>query len=74
VALRAGSTCWLPNPGAEVILWGMISKRERATITALARRYGVSRVWVFGSKADQGERGRDVDLAVAQLARRSANP
>jgi len=46
----------------------MISKRERATITALARRYGVSRVWVFGSNADQGKRGRDVDLGVEGLA------
>lgn len=46
----------------------MISKRGRATIAELARRYGVSRVWVFGSNADQGKRGRDVDLAVEGLA------
>jgi predicted nucleotidyltransferase len=46
----------------------VISKRGRATIAELARRYGVSRVWVFGSNADQGKRGRDVDLAVEGLA------
>ena len=46
----------------------MVSDRDRAAITALARRYGVGRVWLFGSNADQRKRGRDLDLAVEGVA------
>ncbi|MBI4327286.1 MAG: hypothetical protein HY674_18780 [Chloroflexi bacterium] len=46
----------------------MVSSREKATIAKLARRYGVAKVWVFGSSADRGKRGRDLDLAIEGLA------
>jgi len=46
----------------------MVSKREKAMIAALARRYQVATVWVFGSNAVRGKRGRDIDLAVEGLA------
>ena len=42
----------------------MVSYRDRATITTLARRYGAAAVWLFGSSADRRQRGRDLDLAV----------
>jgi len=43
---------------------GMISARDKATISALARRYGAATVWVFGSSAGRRRAGRDLDLAV----------
>jgi predicted nucleotidyltransferase len=46
----------------------MVSNREKATIAKLARRYGVATVWIFGSNAPRGKRGRDLDLAVEGLA------
>jgi predicted nucleotidyltransferase len=46
----------------------MVSARDKATITALARRYGASVVWLFGSNADPRKRGRDLDLAVEGVA------
>ncbi len=46
----------------------MVSDRDKATITALARRYGVATVWLFGSNADRRKRGRDLDLAVEGVA------
>jgi len=42
----------------------MVSARDKATITALARRYGAATVWLFGSSAEGRRRGRDLDLAV----------
>ena len=42
----------------------MISSRDSARIGALARRYGVARVWLFGSSARPGKAARDIDLAV----------
>ena len=42
----------------------MVSNRDKATIAALARRYGAATVWLFGSSADRRRRGRDLDLAV----------
>jgi predicted nucleotidyltransferase len=46
----------------------MVSDRDRATIALLARRYGATTVWLFGSNADQHKRGRDLDLAVEGVA------
>jgi predicted nucleotidyltransferase len=46
----------------------MVSNRDKATITALARQYGAATVWLFGSSADRCRRGRDLDLAVEGVA------
>lgn len=46
----------------------MISARDKATVAALARRHGASRVWLFGSSASGRKRGRDLDLAVEGVA------
>jgi predicted nucleotidyltransferase len=46
----------------------MISDRDKATIAALARRYGAATVWLFGSNSDRRKRGRDLDLAVEGVA------
>ncbi len=46
----------------------MVSDRDKATITALARRYGAATVWLFGSSAHRRKRGRDLDLAVEGVA------
>ena len=46
----------------------MVSARDKAIISALARRYGAAKVWLFGSNADRRKRGRDLDLAVEGLA------
>jgi predicted nucleotidyltransferase len=46
----------------------MISARDKATVTALARRYGAARVWLFGSSARGSKSSRDLDLAVEGVA------
>jgi len=46
----------------------MLSDRDKAIISTLARRYGAAKVWLFGSNADPRKRGRDLDLAVEGLA------
>jgi len=46
----------------------MISDRDKATVTALARRHGAARVWLFGSSAKGRKHGRDLDLAVDGVA------
>lgn len=46
----------------------MLSGRDRATITVLARRYGAAGVWLFGSSAAGRKRGRDLDLGVEGVA------
>lgn len=46
----------------------MISDRDKATVTALARRYGAARVWLFGSSAKGRKPGRDLGLAVEGVA------
>lgn len=46
----------------------MISDCDKATVTALARRYGAVRVWLFGSSASGRKPGRDLDLAVEGIA------
>ena len=46
----------------------MVSARDKAIITDLARRYGAVKVWLFGSSAERRTRGRDLDLAVEGLA------
>ena len=42
----------------------MISKSDRVRIRSLAERFGVARVLLFGSSAEPGGEGRDIDLAV----------
>jgi predicted nucleotidyltransferase len=46
----------------------MVSNRDRATIAALAHRYGAAAVWLIGSSADRRRHGRDLDLAVEGVA------
>jgi predicted nucleotidyltransferase len=46
----------------------MVTERDKAVITALARRYGAARVWLFGSSAHGRKRGTDIDLAVEGVA------
>ena len=46
----------------------MLSNRDKATIAALADRYGAAAVWLFGSSAAPHRRGRDLDLAVEGVA------
>jgi predicted nucleotidyltransferase len=46
----------------------MVSDHDRATIATLARRYGAATVWLFGSSAERGQQGRDLDLAVEGVA------
>ncbi|MBI4326940.1 MAG: hypothetical protein HY674_17000 [Chloroflexi bacterium] len=50
------------------ILPRVISARDQATVSALARRYGAASVWLFGSSADRRKSGRDLDLAVEGMA------
>ena len=42
----------------------MISKRDKATIVDIARRYDVRQVLLFGSSADPKRQADDIDLAV----------
>jgi predicted nucleotidyltransferase len=51
-----------------VLFARMISARDKATISVLARRHGAARVWLFGSSADQRKSCRDLDLAVEGIA------
>ena len=46
----------------------VVSDRDKATIAALAHRYGAAAVWLFGSSADGRRRGRDLDLTVEGVA------
>ena len=46
----------------------MVSDHDKATIAALACRYGAATVWLFGSSTDRRKRGRDLDLAVEGVA------
>jgi predicted nucleotidyltransferase len=46
----------------------MLSARDKTIIATLARRYGAAAVWLFGSSAEEGRRGRDLDLAVEGVA------
>jgi predicted nucleotidyltransferase len=42
----------------------MLSKDDRDSIVAIAKKYGVSRVLLFGSSALPDREGHDIDLAV----------
>jgi predicted nucleotidyltransferase len=42
----------------------MISKSDRDTIISLSKKYGVSKVLIFGSNASAEKEGRDIDLAI----------
>ena len=42
----------------------MISEDDRSKIVEIAKRFGVTKVLLFGSCADPHEEGRDIDLAV----------
>ena len=54
--------------GSDEYSYAMVSARDKATITILARRYGAATVWLFGSSTDRRKRGRDLDLAVEGVA------
>jgi predicted nucleotidyltransferase len=45
----------------------MISEKDKKAIVALAIRYEVTRILLFGSNADSLHEGRDIDLAVEGL-------
>jgi predicted nucleotidyltransferase len=45
----------------------MISEEDKSAIAALAERYGVKRVLLFGSSAHPLRTGRDIDVAVEGL-------
>ena len=45
----------------------MITTQEKATITKLARRYKVRKIFLFGSSLFS-KKGRDIDLAVEGVA------
>jgi len=42
----------------------MISEADRAQIRSIAAQFGVARVLLFGSSAEPGYEGGDIDLAV----------
>ena len=42
----------------------MIAEKDKTTISRLARRYGVQKVFLFGSGADPKKEARDIDLGV----------
>ncbi len=42
----------------------MISQGDKSRIIEIARRFGLTRVLLFGSSADPEKEGRDIDLAV----------
>ncbi len=46
----------------------MISEKNKSVIQALANRYKVKRVLLFGSNASVSVEGRDIDLAVEGIA------
>ena len=48
----------------------MITTQEKATITKLARRYKVRRIFLFGSSL-VSKKGRDIDLGVEGLPARN---
>src|ERR1039458_9735520 len=54
--------------GSDEYSYVMVSARDKATITILARRYGAATVWLFGSSTNRHKRGRDLDLAVEGVA------
>ena len=45
----------------------MLSKEDRDSILALARKYGARKVLLFGSSLAEGRDSHDIDLAVAGM-------
>ena len=46
----------------------MISTRTTRKIVECARAFGAKAVWVFGSSLTEGDRARDIDIAVEGVA------
>jgi predicted nucleotidyltransferase len=46
----------------------MIDPKDRETLLAIARKYRVSRVLLFGSSLSESAESRDIDLAVEGIA------
>jgi predicted nucleotidyltransferase len=46
----------------------MINDKDRETILAIARKYKVPKVMLFGSSLTEYETGRDIDLAIEGIA------
>ena len=46
----------------------MIDAKDRETILAIARKYRVSKVLLFGSSLSESARSRDIDLAIEGIA------
>ena len=42
----------------------MISEQDKSKIFEIAKKYNVSRVFLFGSSIDTGKEAQDIDLAV----------
>jgi len=46
----------------------MIDAKDRETILAIARKYRVSKVLLFGSSLSESAQSRDIDLAIEGIA------
>lgn len=46
----------------------MINEKDRETILAVARKYRVSKVVLFGSSLSEGAEARDIDIAIEGIA------
>jgi len=42
----------------------MITEKDKNAISALARQYGVHKIFLFGSSAESQKEARDIDLGV----------
>ncbi|MEI6705164.1 MAG: hypothetical protein WCL71_16785, partial [Deltaproteobacteria bacterium] len=51
------------NPSCGVQIMAAISQDQFETITVLARSYGATRLFLFGSALDNPVEARDIDLA-----------
>lgn len=46
----------------------MISNEDKYRLIELAKKYGVSRLYLFGSNLEHGREPKDIDLAVEGIA------
>ncbi len=46
----------------------MIDRKDREIILAMAQKYHVSKVLLFGSSLSESEEGRDIDIAIEGIA------
>ena len=48
----------------------MLTQHEKEVISNIARKYGVSSIFLFGSSAEGGKEAQDIDLAVRGIDKR----